>query len=243
FQDDYRILPSLNLNLGLRWDSFEFAHDLLFRTTIFDPTLAPNGGNPFLFAEDSTLPGIVGSKGVGPCGSKECRDNNNFGPRVGFSWDPFRNHRTVVRGGYGIYFQRLSNQNFLQGSLGPPFFVQLAIQNPSGVTLANPLPNQPAGSAVDPTRIPSGSRFAGVSGTGDPNNPNNVPIFVNSAGQACQGFGGTATNCSINLASFSSVPPDAHAPYNQQWNFTIQRELGHSWAVELGYRGAHYVRG
>src|SRR5262249_51496153 len=103
--------------------------------------------------------------------------------------------------------------------------------------------NQPAGSAVDPTRIPSGSRFAGVTGNGDPNNPANTAIFVNSAGQACQGFGGAATNCSISLASFSSVPPDAHAPYNQQWNFTIQRDLGHSWAVELGYVGAHYVGG
>jgi hypothetical protein len=241
-QDDYHILSNLNLNLGLRWDSLEFAHDLLLRSTIFDPSLVPNT-NPFLFAQDSTLPGIVGNKGIGPCGARQCRDNNNFGPRIGFSWDPFHNHHTVVRGGYGIYFQRLSNQNFLQGSLGPPFFVQQVVNNPVGITLANPLPTQSAGSAVDPNSIPSNSHFAGVSGNGDPNNPNNVPIFVNDAGQRCANFGGTATNCSINLASFSSVPPDAHAPYNQQWNFTIQRDLGHSWAVEVGYVGSHYVGG
>src|SRR5439155_12326292 len=155
--------------------------------------------------------------------------------------------KTVVRGGYGIYFQRLSNQNFLQGSLGPPFFVQQATNLP-GTTLANPLPNQPAGSAVDPSFIPQNSHFAGiVTGTGgtpgDPNDPRNFPKFVNDSGQACLNFGATAKNCSINLASLSSVPPDAHAPYNQQWNFRVQHDLGKAWPLELGSVGSHYVGG
>ena len=233
-QDDYKILPNLTLNLGLRWDSMEFAHDLLFRTAIFDTTRVP-GQDPFLFAENSFLPGIVGTPGVGDCGAPTCRLNLNFGPRAGFSWEPFHDHKTVVRGGYGIYFQRLSNQNFLQGSLGPPFFVQQATNSP-GTTLANPLPNQPAGSAVDPTFIPQNSHFAGLDAGGN-------PIFVNDQGQKCLNFGGTATNCSINLASFSSVPANASAPYNQQWNLTIQHDLGKGWALELGYVGSHYVHG
>jgi hypothetical protein len=113
-QDDFKVRSNLTLNLGLRWDSFEFSHDLLERTTIFDPSLVPKA-DPFLFASDINLPGLTGTPGVGPCGSPQCRTNNNFGPRAGFSWDPFHDHKTVVRGGYGIYFQRLSNQNFLQG--------------------------------------------------------------------------------------------------------------------------------
>jgi hypothetical protein len=256
FEDDYKVLSNLTLNLGLRWDSLEFSHDLFERTTVFDPSLVPNT-NPFLFASDINLPGLTGTPGVGPCGARTCRTNNNFGPRAGFSWDPFRDHKTVVRGGYGIYFQRLSNQNFLQGSLGPPFFVQLAISNPVGVTLANPLPNQPAGSAVDPTRIPSNSRFVGVgipgspATNGDPNDPKNFPLFMNGQGQYCAGFAPgmgvpvnqQATNCSINLASFSSVPPNAKAPYNQQWNFGVQRELGKGWTLEVDYVGSHYLRG
>jgi hypothetical protein len=255
FEDDYKVLSNLTLNLGLRWDSLEFSHDLFERTTVFDPSLVPKT-NPFLFASDINLPGLTGTPGVGSCGARTCRTNNNFGPRAGFSWDPFRDHKTVVRGGYGIYFQRLSNQNFLQGSLGPPFFVQLAINNPPGVTLANPLPNQPVGSAVDPTRIPQNSHFAGV-GTptagvinGDPNDPKNFPLFKNDAGQYCNGFAPTGTaaaqiafNCSINLASFSSVPPNAKAPYNQQWNLGIQRDLGKGWTLEADYVGSHYLRG
>jgi hypothetical protein len=241
FEDDYKILSNLTLNLGLRWDSLEFSHDLLERTTVFDPSLVPNS-NPFLFASDIKLPGLTGTPGVGSCGARTCRTNDNFGPRAGFSWDPFRNHKTVVRGGYGIYFQRLSNQNFLQGSLGPPFFVQLA-QTLPGTTLANPLPGQPGSGAVATAFIPQNSHFVGVSGTGDINNPANVPLFANDSGQLCANFGGTATNCSINLASFSSVPPSAKAPYNQQWNLGIQRDLGRSWNLEVDYVGSHYLRG
>jgi hypothetical protein len=252
-QDDYKVLSNLTLNLGLRWDSLEFSHDLFERTTVFDPSLVPKA-NPFLFASDINLPGLTGTPGVGSCGARTCRTNDNFGPRAGFSWDPFRDHKTVVRGGYGIYFQRLSNQNFLQGSLGPPFFVQLAVNLP-GTSLANPLPNQPASGAVATAFIPQNSHFAGVSGPGgvgfpnaDPNVAGNFAVFVNDAGQQCQNFSflpaaQQATNCSINLASFSSVPPNAKAPYNQQWNLGVQREIGKGWTLEADYVGSHYLRG
>jgi hypothetical protein len=254
-QDDYKVLSNLTVNLGLRWDSFEFSHDLFERTTVFDPSLVPKS-NPFLFASDISLAGLTGTPGVGSCGARTCRTNGNFGPRAGFSWDPFRDHKTVVRGGYGIYYQRLSNQNFLQGSLGPPFFVQL-VQNTPGTTLANPLPGQPASGAVATAFIPQNSHFAGVgipgntiTTNGDPNDPRNFPLFKNDAGQYCSGFAlpGTpsnqiATNCSINLASFSSVPPSPKAPYNQQWNFGVQRDFGKGWTLEADYVGSHYLRG
>lgn len=248
FEDDYKVRSNLTLNLGLRWDSLENSHDLLLRTTTFDPSLVP-GTNPFLFPSDSFLPGVVGTPGVGECGARTCRSNMNFGPRAGFSWDPFHNHKTVVRGGYGIYFQRLSNQDFLQGSLGPPFFVQIAQSSP-GTTLANPLPNQPASTAVATAFIPQNSHFAGISGNGDPNNPANVPLFVNDQGQFCTGFAPAsvpkaqqASNCSINLASFSSVSPDTKVPYNQQWNLGVQRDVGKGWISEIDYVGSHYVHG
>jgi hypothetical protein len=247
-QDDYKILSNLTLNLGLRWDSFENSHDLFLRTTTFDPSRVP-GANPFLFPSGSFLPGVTGTPGVGPCGARTCRSNLNFGPRIGFSWDPFHDQKTVIRGGYGIYFQRLSNQNFLQGSLGPPFFVQTA-QNLPGTTMANPLPNQPAGANVVSTAIPQNSHFVGISGTGDPNVAANIPLFQNDVGQYCQGFAPAsvpvaqqATNCSINLASFSSVSPNPKTPYNQQWNLGIQHDLGKQWILEMGYVGAHYLHG
>src|SRR5262249_9014079 len=193
FEDDVKALSNLTLNFGLRWDSLEFSHDLFERTTVFDPSRVP-GTNPFLFASDINLPGLTGTPGAGSCGALTCRTNNNFGPRVGFSWDPFHNPKTGVRGGYGIYFQRLSNQNFLQGSLGPPFFVQL-VQNAPGTSMANPLPGQPASGAVATAFIPQNSHFVGVSGPGgagfpnaNPNLATSFPVFVNDLGQQCANF-------------------------------------------------------
>jgi len=259
YQDDWKAMPRLTVNLGLRWDIFGYAHDKFLRGIIYDPTLLQSNpaANPFEFPEHSFLPGIVGTKGVGDCGTKKCREYKALGPRVGFAWDFFGTGKTVVRSGYGIYYQRLSNQNLLRGSLAPPFFVQPIDSNP-GTPLSNPINTVFSPSLVASAYIPQPSIFHGwvcmPPGTGQtstctpanaPNDPLGIPVFLNSSGQTCTGnFGrGTAVNCSISLASYSTPPPRPHTPYSQQWNLTVQQELGHGWAVEVGYVGAHYLHG
>src|SRR5437773_3315044 len=249
-QDDYRWSPRLTFNLGLRWEGMSFGHDKLFRAGIFDPQLAAQGKNPFLIPAKVNLAGFRGTPGVSDCALKSCFDGNNFAPRIGFAWDIQGNQKTVVRAGYGIYFQRLSNQNILQNSLAAPFTVQplSSNTNPTALQLANPLGTIPPPSAVATAFIPQGTHFAGlrrISGSGplDINDPGVGPIFVNDQVQACLNYGGTATNCSINLASFTTAPVQPYTPYTQQWNFTVQREIGRGWAVEVGYVGSHYVGG
>ncbi len=249
-QDDYRYSPRLTFNVGLRWEGMSFGHDKLYRAGVFDPALAAQGKNPFLIPAKVNLAGFTGTPGVSDCALKSCFDANNFAPRVGFAWDVNGNQKTVVRGGYGIYYQRLSNQNILQNSLAAPFTVQplSSTTTPASFQLANPFASIPPPSIVASAYIPTATSFAGlrrISGTGplDINDPNVGPIFVNAAGQACLNYGGTATNCSINLASFTSAPLDAYTPYTQQYNFTVQRELFKGWAVEVGYVGTHYIGG
>ncbi len=249
-QDDYRRSPRLTINIGMRWEAMSFGRDKLYRAGIFDPALAAAGQNPFLIPEKVNLGGFTGTPGVRDCALIRCRDDNNFAPRVGFAWDVYGDQKTVVRGGYGIYYQRLSNQNILQNSLAAPFTVQ-PLENrsvPTTLQLANPLAGQPPPSIVATAFIPTATFFAGlrrISGVGplDINDPNVGPIFVNAAGQRCLNYGGTATNCSINLASFTSAPLDAFTPYTQQWNFTVQRQLKGGWAIETGYVGSHYLGG
>ena len=250
-QDDFRWSPRLTFNLGLRWEGMSFGRDKLYRAGVFDPRLAAQGLNPFLIPEKVDLAGFRGTPGVSDCALTSCFDGNNWAPRVGFAWDVAGDQKTVVRGGYGIYYQRLSNQNILQNSLAAPFTVQplSTTTTPASFQLANPFGSIPAPSIIASAFIPSATFFAGLRDTvtglpaTNPNDPTVAPIFVNAAGQRCLNYGGTATNCSINLASFTSAPLDAYTPYTQQYNFSVQRELGRGWAVELGYVGTHYTGG
>jgi hypothetical protein len=250
-QDDYRYSPRLTFNLGLRWEGMSFGHDKLFRAGIFDPNLAAQGLNPFLIPAKVNLNGFTGTPGVSDCALKSCFDGNNFAPRVGFAWNINGDGKTVLRGGYGIYYQRLSNQNILQNSLAAPFTVQplSSTTTPASFQLANPFASIPPPSIIATAFIPTATFFAGLRdvNTGlaatNPNDPNVAPVFVNSSGQRCLNYGGTATNCSINLASFTSAPLDAYTPYTQQYNVTLQREISRGWAVEVGFVGTHYTGG
>ncbi len=78
-QDDWRVTPKLTLNLGLRYDLQDVA----------DPTV----NNPSA---------ALAAAGLNP--TTPVRDRNNFAPRTGFSYAI--DERTVVRGGYGIFFGR-----------------------------------------------------------------------------------------------------------------------------------------
>jgi hypothetical protein len=50
-------------------------------------------------------------------GNNHPSDKNNFGPRIGFSWDPYGSGNTVVRGGFGMYYGRLTNGVILNALL------------------------------------------------------------------------------------------------------------------------------
>jgi hypothetical protein len=88
-QDSWRILPNLTFNYGLRWEGQ------------FNPSPQANNSEMINLVKDFRFPlGYV----VDP--TKIPDDTKQFGPRVGFAWDPFKSSKTVVRGYAGIYNAR-----------------------------------------------------------------------------------------------------------------------------------------
>ncbi len=92
-QDDWRARPNLTFNLGLRWE---------FDTDVFG-TDSAHGPCPTLTTQP-TSPCLWVANVLGLHRSPDYRD---VGPRFGFAWDPFKKGQTVIRGGYGIYYDRV----------------------------------------------------------------------------------------------------------------------------------------
>ena len=110
-QDDWRIVPNLTLNYGLR---YEFARSPVERdnkSLVFAPELGQ-----ILLAGQGVRPDIVDP------------DWNNFAPRLGFTWRPPVLEDFVVRGGAGIYYATDNfNEEQFKGT-GPPFFQAQTIE-------------------------------------------------------------------------------------------------------------------
>jgi len=103
FQDNWKIKPNLTLNLGMRYEVPIGFHMANFEFSAMDPTV-PNpaaGGRPGAMIFAGAGPGRTGTKRFYPT------DFSNIGPRFGFAYQAAS--KTVVRGGFGIYYQTLGN--------------------------------------------------------------------------------------------------------------------------------------
>jgi len=98
-QDDWRVSHRLTLNLGIRYDTESGDKEKYGRLAWFNPD-APNPQGPIVGLPNLT--GMLGWLGGGISNQLQT-DNNNFGPRFGFAY--LVDQKTVVRGGYGVYYQ------------------------------------------------------------------------------------------------------------------------------------------
>lgn len=217
-QDDWKFNSRLTFNLGLRYELLSVAHEKFnFLTNL----KAFNDGDPgpaqFIHPEETPR---VGTPGVSNCTLVKCYDTNNWAPRFGFAYDLFGDQKTVLRGGYGIYYQRTSNQPLLQTSGGLPFAEDFSPAR-LGVTTANPFPTSRPQSDFPLSTDQHVPRLVGISASG-------APIFDSANAGPFSGF-------------LFYPSRDFHSPYAQQWNLTVQREVAKSWVAEIGYVGTRGV--
>jgi hypothetical protein len=129
FQDDWKVRSNLTLNLGIRYDLFkprESQGDLL---STFDPAsgkvvvaglrIQPTADSATLAAYPNLF--MTAAEMGWPLHSMIFENKTDFSPRVGFAFRPWKNNKTVIRGGYGIFYYLRNEELNMYNMVGSPY--------------------------------------------------------------------------------------------------------------------------
>jgi outer membrane receptor protein involved in Fe transport len=103
FQDEWKVRSNLTVNIGLRYDYA--SNPVGVRHPLFTMVNPPNG----------TLERVTNV-------FKSSPNKKNWDPRFGFAWDPFKNHKTSVRWGFGVFHDRVGPRTYFQAFTSTPPF-------------------------------------------------------------------------------------------------------------------------
>ena len=158
-QDDWKILPRLTLNLGLRYELNIPQKERTNKLSQFDLTTGLlNSGDGTVYNVDSVTGLLVkvGTKNIGDTLYQEPK--LNFAPRVGFAYRVTQDNKTVIRGGYGIFYDQVvvGNGLFSLFGLGAPYLSSFSVTNTATATYAtwtNPFPAGTTGGSISPGAV------------------------------------------------------------------------------------------
>jgi hypothetical protein len=228
FQDNWKVTSRLSINLGLRWEYRSPLHDKNDLLSSFSPEkrayVVGSSLDDYVKLQ-ATLPAMltaVANYGGSVISYKEAglpkflvnRNWKQFGPRAGFAYRAFDGSKMLVaRGGFrrSFYTQPISN-----------WFGSQQDQQITSVNFQNSVSN----TALSPDGLPNyGLRtvqtlFAGV------NTPSSI-INTNDTRLIARGLSAT------------QIDPNLKDPYVDDWNLTIEKELGHHMVARIAYTGNH----
>ena len=237
-QDDWKATQNLTLNLGLRTEFFGAWTDNACHIGNMESDLTKSGQYPFIYPKCVDKLGVPGLTGNAAGSTFNNSVSTGIGPRVGFAYDLFGHHNTTIRGGYGIFYVREDVGAVDQLSFQSPFIPIVFFGQTAGFTMSNFFTGTPA---TNPNAVPAAGQLSGawlpclsqLTGFTN-NNPNLAGIYnLPSGAPACTGPG---VNPTQNLFVLE-VPRHFVMPNTQQWNLTLQRDLGRKWVLEVGYVG------
>ena len=195
--DDWKVRSNFTLNLGLRYENYGTFKDS-------DDTL-----RNLIFGSGSTYNERLASARVDFVDQFYPTDNNNFGPRVGFAWDPKGDGKMSVRGGYGLAYDRLMNLPAENYRHSPPLRATVVLGQFFGTpqfTYSLGDPSKPyLGYPVDPALQVGLDERNGVKGA---------------------------------RVALTTVDPDLVNPYTHNWFLGVQREIGLGVVADFNYLGS-----
>jgi hypothetical protein len=251
---DWKLSRGLTLNLGLRYELFMWPTEKdgrigNFDFEAFEPCFTRAGGS--LSTCDNPTPGFLVPSNVRETGlgnvdaaiaataragnrhTMRGQDLNNFAPRVGLAYSPFESNRFVVRGGYGLFYDRPSAAFINTIFSNYPFLREVEITVPSGnVPIATAFSAQPTDLGLNnwlPFRIVRGSGSGGTY------------VIRDATGVSRDARGNPTTGANLgNIAEtfeFRAVDRDLRTPFVHQWNVGFQLEAAKDFLFEARYVG------
>src|SRR5712692_2405599 len=126
-QDTWQPIPNLTINAGLRWEAEIEPDPITPPSQVFYAPFIGKTSKGQQFPSDGTLPS----------------DKKMWQPRLGISWDPQKDGRTVVRASYGLFYARgpglnLASSRSTNGSVGQTIFRNSALTGILGAVPAYP---------------------------------------------------------------------------------------------------------
>ncbi len=211
-QDDFRITPRFSLNLGLRWDLYgwlksRWKPDAKFCLSCVNPLTDLPG--KVIYAGDPELP--IGHD-LNPANKK------NFGPRINFSWSPFADRKTVIRGGYNLFTSNAANANNFTGEFSEPGW-QVFANWPRSF-----YPDKCASFSYQCLPFP-------LSDTTIDKAPLAFPSIT-------EGYPAQKRDPLFGQEFFDNDKP-TREPMVQMWGLEVERELPGNMVLSLGYAGSH----
>lgn len=241
--DSWKIKPNFTLTAGLRYqrDTGRAPTDIAPITCDqIDASLFP-GGLPCSGSErvlDQFQPGF---------GARVQQPNHNWGPQLGFAWDPKSNGKTVIRGGMGLYYENNIVNNILFDRsvrlASGEFNVVPLLCGPFGTTL--PVPG-----VGNVTSFPYNGGTQSIAGICGLPFGQAAPLvaalqqYYQSATAAAGAQGNSAFVGNLLGGITNVVAPNYKTPYSVQMNIGIQRELRPGMILSADFLrnvGLHYL--